>query len=72
MSTTQNEVTIDKKEPLHDKSDNLFFHLENLYETKYADLSNGEKLGYREVGEGTTALVLHGNFTCSNVMEPIM
>lgn len=49
-----------------------FDMLENLYETKYADISNGERIGYREVGEGTTMILLHGNFTCSNVMEPIM
>ena len=50
----------------------LFANLENLYETKYADISNGERVGYREVGEGTTMILLHGNFTCGNVMEPIM
>ncbi len=50
----------------------MFFNLETLYETKYADISNGEKIGYREVGQGITVLLLHGNFTCSNVMEPLM
>jgi len=49
-----------------------FFALENLYETKYANLSNGERIGYREDGEGTPLLILHGNFTCSTAMEPLM
>lgn len=46
--------------------------MKNIYPTKYAELSNGESLGYRECGEGTVVILLHGNFTCSKVMEPIM
>ena len=66
-----NDVTTEQKK--HEEPKNsLFFHLENLYETKYADLSNGERIGYREIGEGTAVILLHGNFTCGNVMEPIM
>ena len=70
MNATQVETPVEHKEE-HNTTE-LFFSLENRYETKYADISNGEKIGYREVGEGTTIIFLHGNFTCSNVFEPIM
>ena len=49
-----------------------FYAIPTKYTTKYASLSNGETIGYRESGEGESLIMLHGNFTCSLVMESLM
>ena len=73
MEVQQNTSNAQVQQPqVKMTSENIFYNLETLYETKYAELSNGERLGYREAGDGITVLLLHGNFTCSQVMEPLM
>jgi len=45
----------------------------NIYQTKYAELPNGEKIAYREAGEGEIPLLLiHGHLSCSLTMENLM
>lgn len=51
-----------------------FFKLKTFYKTKYADLSNGETIGYRDEGskEWPLLLMIHGNYTCGLCFEGIM
>ena len=50
-----------------------FFEIEPPFPIQYAELSNGEKLGYMETGEGTeTCLLIHGHFNSSLNMVPYM
>jgi len=43
------------------------------YPVKYAELSNGEKLGYMETGNGPeTCIFVHGHFNSSLNMLPYL
>ena len=52
--------------------DEKFFKIKPDYETKYAEISNGEKIGYREAGTGPAIVLIHGGFQCSLTFEPLM
>ena len=58
-----------KKEVLAER----FKNLKTKFPTQFADISNGETIGYREAGEGPkTLLILHGGWSYSATMEGIV
>ena len=50
-----------------------FFNLKTLYKTKFAFLSNGETIGYRDEGKSEfPILMIHGNYTCGTTFEKVI
>ena len=53
--------------------DEDFFKIKPAYPLKYANLSNGEKIGYLDSGKGEdVCLLVHGHYNCSLNMVPHM
>jgi len=55
-----------------EEDDYNIFTWKTLYETKYINIKNGERISYRECGKGETIVLIHGHYTCSLTFDKLM